>query len=119
MKKIFYIPICMMLFCCACSDADINPNPTTQAQQITMTFRCGEMSPTRSASSDTRIDDINLYLFPVNGGPARHIYIAPVQSVVLELPKGDYTLYAIANLARDTGDRAEDFVRTLRVERDP
>ena len=94
-----------MLFCCACSDADINPNPTTQAQQITMTFRCGEMSPTRSASSDTRIDDINLYLFPVNGGPARHIYIAPVQSVVLELPKGDYTLYAIANLARDTGDR--------------
>ena len=47
----------MMLFCCACSDADINPNPTTQAQQITMTFRCGEMSPTRSASSDTRIDD--------------------------------------------------------------
>lgn len=109
----------MMLFCCACSDADINPNPTTQAQQITMTFRCGEMSPTRSASSDTRIDDINLYLFPVNGGPARHIYIAPVQSVVLELPKGDYTLYAIANLARDTGDRAEDFVRTLRVERDP
>lgn len=119
MKKIFYIPICMMLFCCACSDADINPNPTTQAQQITMTFRCGEMSPTRSASSDTRIDDINLYLFPVNGGPARHIYIAPVQSVVLELPKGDYTLYAIANLARDTGERTQDFVRTLRVERDP
>ena len=109
----------MMLFCCACSDADINPNPTTQAQQITMTFRCGEMSPTRSASSDTRIDDINLYLFPVNGGPARHIYIAPVQSVVLELPKGDYTLYAIANLARDTGERTQDFVRTLRVERDP
>ena len=119
MKKIFYIPICMMLFCCACSDADINPNPTTQAQQITMTFRCGEMSPTRSASSDTRIDDINLYLFPVNGGPARHIYIAPVQSVVLELPKGDYTLYAIANLGHDAGERTQDFVRTLHVERDP
>ena len=43
----------------------------------------------------------------------------PCSRVVLELPKGDYTLYAIANLARDTGDRAEDFVRTLRVERDP
>ena len=119
MKKIFYIPICMILFCCACSDAVIEPNPVTQAQQISMTFKCGEMSPTRTASSDTRIDDINLYLFPVNGGPARHIYIAPVQSVVLELPKGDYTLYAIANLGRDTDDRAQDFVRTLRVERDP
>ena len=119
MKKIIYIPICMMLFCCACSDADTEPNPVTQAQQITMTFKCGEMSPTRSASSDTRIDDINLYLFPVNGDPARHLYIAPVQSVTLELPKGDYTLYAIANLGRDTGDRTQDFVRSLRTERDP
>lgn len=119
MKKIFYILICMMLFCCACSDSEPEPNPATQAQQITMTFQCGAMSPTRAAPADTRIDDINLYLFPVNGGLARHIYIAPVQSVVLELPKGDYTLYAIANLGRDTGDRAQDIVRTLRVERDP
>ena len=119
MKKLIYTVVCMILFCCACSDAVIEPNPVTQAQQITMTFKCGEMSLTRSATSDTRIDDINLYLFPVNGGPARHIYIAPVQSVVLELPKGDYTLYAIANLGRDTGDRAQDFVRALRVERDP
>lgn len=120
MKKIIYIPICMMLFCCACSDADTEPNPATQAQQqITMTFKCGEMSATRSASSDTRIDDINLYLFPVNGDPARHIYIAPVRPVVLELPKGDYTLYAIANLGYNAGDQMQDFVRTLRVERDP
>ena len=119
MKKLIYTVVCMMLFCCACSDADINPNPTTQAQQITMTFRCGEMSPTRSASSDTRIDDINLYLFPVNGGQARHVYIAPVRPVVLELPKGDYTLYAIANLGHDAGERTQDFVRTLHVERDP
>lgn len=118
MNKIIYIPICMMLFCCACSDLESELNPTTQAQQITMTFKCDEMSP-RSAPNDTRIDDINLFLFPVNGGPARHIYIAPVQSIVLELPKGDYTLYAIANLGRDTGDRAQDFVRLLRIELDP
>lgn len=108
-----------MLFCCACSDADTEPNPVTQAQQITMTFKCGEMSPTRAATDDTRIDDINLYLFPVNGDPARHLYIAPVQSVTLELPKGDYALYAIANLGHDAGERTQDFVRILRVERDP
>lgn len=120
MKKLIYTVVCSMLFCCACSDSDIELNPATQAkQQLAMTFRCGAMSPTRTASSDTRIDDINLYLFPVNSGPAQHIYIAPVQSVTLELPKGDYTLYAIANLGRDAGDWAQDFVRTLRVERDP
>lgn len=120
MKKLIYTVVCMMLFCCACSDSDIELNPATQAkQQLAMTFRCGAMSPTRAATDDTRIDDINLYLFPVNGGQARHIYIAPVRPVVLELPKGDYTLYAIANLGHDAGERTQDFVRILRVERDP
>lgn len=120
MKKLIYTVVCMMLFCCACSDADIELNPATQAkQQLAMTFRCGAMSPTRAATDDTRIDDINLYLFPANGDPARHLYIAPVRPVVLELPKGDYTLYAIANLGHDAGERTQDFVRTLRVERDP
>ena len=120
MKKLIYTVVCMMLFCCACSDSDIELNPATQAkQQLAMTFRCGAMSPTRAATNDTRIDDINLYLFPANGDPARHLYIAPVRPVVLELPKGDYTLYAIANLGHDAGERPQDFVRTLRIERDP
>ena len=120
MKKLIYTVVCMMLFCCACSDSDIELNPATQAkQQLAMTFRCGAMSPTRAATDDTRIDDINLYLFPANGDPARHLYIAPVRPVVLELPKGDYTLYAIANLGHDAGERPQDFVRTLRIERDP
>lgn len=120
MKKLIYIVVCSILFCCACSDADIELNPATQAkQQLAMTFRCGAMSPTRAATDDTRIDDINLYLFPVNGGQARHVYIAPVRPVVLELPKGDYTLYAIANLGHDAGERTQDFVRSLRVEREP
>ena len=120
MKKLIYTVICMMLFCCACSDADIELNPATQAkQQLAMTFRCGAMSPTRAATNDTRIDDINLYLFPVNGGQARHVYIAPVRPVVLELPKGGYMLYAIANLGHDAGERTQDFVRSLRVEREP
>ena len=120
MKKLIYTVICMMLFCCACSDADVELNPAKQAkQQLAMTFRCGAMSPTRAATNDTRIDDINLYLFPVNGGQARHVYIAPVRPVVLELPKGDYTLYAIANLGHDAGERTQDFVRSLRVEREP
>lgn len=120
MKKLIYTVVCMMLFCCACSDADIELNPAKQAkQQLAMTFRCGAMSPTRAATDDTRIDDINLYLFPVNGGQARHVYIAPVRPVVLELPKGGYMLYAIANLGHDAGERTQDFVRSLRVEREP
>ena len=110
----------MMLFCCACSDSDIELNPATQAkQQLAMTFRCGAMSPTRAATDDTRIDDINLYLFPANGDPARHLYIAPVRPVVLELPKGDYTLYAIANLGHDAGERTQDVVRTPRSSPSP
>ena len=45
MKKLIYTVVCMMLFCCACSDSDIELNPATQAkQQLAMTFRCGAMS---------------------------------------------------------------------------
>lgn len=120
MKKILYLVICMMLFCCACSALESGLNPITQAKQrITMTFRCEDMAQTRAEPDDSRIDDINLYMFPANGGPAHHVYIDPIQSVVLELPKGDYTLYAVANLGWDTGDQTQEYVRMLRFEQHP
>ena len=118
MKKIIYIIVCMMLFCSACSDLKDAPNPGQAKQQVTLTFSTSE-ARTRVAVDETRIEDINIYLYPVNGGLGRHQYIAPLRSVVLELPKGDYTLYAVANLGEDTGERTQDFVRSLRFEQDP
>ena len=51
MKKLIYTVVCMMLFCCACSDADIELNPATQAkQQLAMTI------PLRGHVPDTRRD---------------------------------------------------------------
>lgn len=121
MKKLIYCLICGLLFCCACSDSDTGLDNPMQAnpQKISLSFRCENMSPTRTMTDEKRIDDINLYLFPVNGDPARHVYIAPVRSVVLELPKGDYTLYAIANMGQNIGPRSQDFVRTLHCQRNP
>lgn len=120
MKKLIYTVICMMLFCCACSDADVELNPAKQAkQQLAMTFRCGAMSPTRAATDDTRHRRHQSVPVPRERRSGRHVYIAPVRPVVLELPKGDYTLYAIANLGHDAGERTQDFVRSLRVEREP
>lgn len=119
MKKIIYVIVCMMLFGSACSDSDTESNPSGQAkQQVTLTFSPGEAC-TRMAADETRIGDINLYLFPSNGSPAWHLYIAPLRSVVLELPKGDYTLYAVANAETDLGEQTRDYIRTLRFEQDP
>lgn len=119
MKKIIYIIVCMLLFGSACSDSDTEPNPSGQArQQVTLTFSTGE-ARTRVAVDETRIEDINIYLFPANGGLGRHLYIAPLRSVVLELPKGDYTLYAVANIGTDLGEKTRDYIRTLRFEQDP
>ena len=70
MKKILYIAVCALLFCSACSDSDIEPNPSRQAKRhITLTFSPGQ-ARTRTAADESRIDDINLYLFPASGGPA-------------------------------------------------
>ena len=33
MKKILYTAVCMLLFCSACSDSDIEPNPSRQAKR--------------------------------------------------------------------------------------
>lgn len=119
MKKILYSLVCMLLFCSACSDSDIEPNPPRQAmQQVTLTFSPGEAC-TRMAADETRIDDINLYLFPSNGSPARHLYFTPQRAIVLELPKGDYTLYTVANAGADLGEQTRDYVRSLRFEQDP
>ena len=119
MKKILYSIVCMLLFYSACSDSDIEPNPPVQAMQhVTLTFSPGE-ARTRMAADETRIDDINLYLFPAGGGPARHLYLASQRSVVLELPEGDYTLYAVANAGTDLGEQTREYVRSLRFDRDP
>lgn len=70
MKKILYIVVCMMLFCCVCSDADTAPNPVEQGKhQVALTFSPGE-ARTRIAVDETSIEDINIYLFPANGDPA-------------------------------------------------
>lgn len=116
MRKIIFASA--ILFCC-CSQY-VTPDPQPQAgQHLSLTFQCGDMSSTRTATPETRIDNINLYLFPANGDPARHVYIAPAQSVVLEMPKGDYTLFAVANLGYDMGDRTQEYVRAQRTERVP
>ena len=119
MKKILYIAVCALLFCSACSDSDIEPNPSRQAKRhITLTFSPGQ-ARTRTAADESRIDDINLYLFPASGGPARHLYLSSQRSVVLGLPEGDYALYAVANAGADMGEQTRDYIRTLRFEQAP
>ena len=108
----------MLLYCFACSDSDIEPNPSRQVKrQVTLTFSPGQ-ARTRTSADETCIDDINLYLFPASGGPARHLYLASQRSVVLELPEGDYALYAVANAGADLGGQTREYVRSLRFERD-
>ena len=119
MKKILYTAVCMLLFCSACSDSDIGPNPSRQAKRhVTLTFSPGQ-ARTRTAADEFRIDDINLYLFPTGGGPARHLHLSSQRSVVLELPEGDYALYAVANAGADMGGQTQEYVRSLRFDRDP
>ena len=119
MKKILYTAVCMLLFCSACSDSDIEPNPSRQAKRhVTLTFSPVQIS-TRTSADETRIDDINLYLFPTSGDTARHLYLSSQRSVVLELPEGDYALYAVANAGADMGGQTQEYVRSLRFEQAP
>ncbi len=114
MKTYIHIFLGMLLFTGACSDkVYVCTPPVHELRHVTFSFSCDALSDTRAAADETRIDDINLYLFPANGAPARHVYAAAEHAVSLELPDGRYTLYAIANLGADSGQLPEAEVQTL------
>lgn len=118
MKTIIYIILCSLSLVCSCTkNEDMEPSAEAGNQRVTVFFDCEDMGMTRTA--ETRIDDINMFLYPANGDKPRHIYVAPGRSVVLELPKGEYTLFAAANLGTDTGEVSRDYLSALTVERDP
>ena len=118
MKNYIYIFICLALAACA-KNEEISQPRQDRTIRLTVQFECQSMDATRAHADETRIDDINLYLFPANGDPARHIYITTLRPEVVELPKGEYTLYAAANIGTDMGDLTQQEISALHIERDP
>lgn len=120
MKTYIHIFLGMLLFTGACSDKKPACTPAVHGtQHVTFTFSCDALSGTRAVADETRLDDINLYLFPADGASPRHMYAASQRAVSLELPDGRYTLYAVANLGTDTGLLPEAEVRALRCVWNP
>ena len=120
MKTYIHIFLGMLLFTGACSDEKPACTPAVHGTQyVTFTFSCGALSGTRAVADETRLGDINLYLFPADGASPRHMYAASQRAVSLELPDGRYTLYAVANLGTDTGLLPEAEVRALRCVWNP
>ena len=120
MKTYIHIFLGMLLFTGACSDEKPACTPAVHGtQHVTFTFSCDALSGTRAVADETRLDDINLYLFPADGASPRHMYAASQRAVSLELPDGRYTLYAVANLGTDTGLLPEAEVRALRCVWNP
>lgn len=117
MKTLIHMFLGMLLFAGACSDkAYVYTPPVHELRHVTISFSCGALADTRAAADETRLDDINLYLFPADGAPPRHMYAVSQRTAVLEIPDGRYTLYAVANLGTDTGLLSEAEVRALRCD---
>ena len=109
-----------LFFTGACSDEKPACTPIVHGtQHVTFTFSCDALSGTRAVADETRLDDINLYLFPADGASPRHMYAVSQRAVSLELPDGRYTLYAVANLGTDTGLLPEAEIRALRCVWNP
>lgn len=120
MKTYIRIFLGMLLFTGACSDkVYVCTPPVYESRHVTFSFSCDALSGTRAVADETRLDDINLYLFPADGASPRHMYAASQRAVSLELPDGRYTLYAVANLGTDTGLLPEAEVRALRCVWNP
>ena len=120
MKTLIHILWGTLLFAGSCSDEMPVCTPAVHGpRHVTFTFSCDALPGTRAVADESRVEDINLYLFPANDAPARHVYAASQRTVALELPDGRYTLYAVANLGTDTGPLPEAEVRALRSAWNP
>ena len=120
MKTLIHILLGTLLFAGSCSDEMPVCTPAVHGpRHVTFTFSCDALPGTRAVADESRVEDINLYLFPANDAPARHVYAASQRTVALELPDGRYTLYAVANLGTDTGPLPEAEVRALRSAWNP
>ena len=120
MKTLIHILLGTLLFAGSCSDEMPVCTPAVHGpRHVTFTFSCDALPGTRAVADESRVEDINLYLFPANDAPARHVYAASQRTVALELPDGRYTLYAVANLGTDTGLLPEAEVRALRCAWNP
>ena len=115
MKTLIHILLGTLLFAGSCSDEMPVCTPAVHGpRHVTFTFSCDALPGTRAVADESRVEDINLYLYPANDAQARHVYAASQRTVALELPDGRYTLYAVANLGTDTGPLPETEVRALR-----
>ena len=120
MKTLIHILLGTLLFAGSCSDEMPVCTPAVHGpRHVTFTFSCDALPGTRAVADESRVEDINLYLYPANDAQARHVYAASQRTVALELPDGRYTLYAVANLGTDTGPLPEAEVRALRSAWNP
>ena len=69
----------------------------------------------RYRSSQTAAKNNRFHVHPVS---YTHLDVYKRQ-IVLELPEGDYSLYAVANAGADMGEQTRDYIRTLRFEQTP
>lgn len=80
-----------------------------QTARITVSFESQETLSTRSIGTamERNINDINLYFFSdVIDNPQR-IYLTSNESVTLPITPGNWSLYAIANIGENLGERTK------------
>ena len=87
MKTLIHILLGTLLFAGSCSDEMPVCTPAVHGpRHVTFTFSCDALPGTQAVADESRVEDINLYLFPANDAPARHVYAASQRTVALELP---------------------------------
>ena len=116
MRYYLFILTALLTFTCACAEHEELPAPGSEERmRLTLLLR-GE-APTRTGG-DEALHDVNIYLFDRSGLCACHLY-ATSAAVGVELLKGRYTLYAVANAGRDMGDATLRQIEQMTCDPDP
>lgn len=96
MKTLILILLGTLLFAGSCSDEMPVCTPAVHGpRHVTFTFSCDALPGTRAVADESRVEDINLYLFPANEAPARHVSRRLRAHRRAGASRRRYTLYAV------------------------
>lgn len=121
MKSFLYSILCMIVLVSCQNELPDTTTQTTDTPTLSIKFNCEGMEVINSAtralspSQERTIRDLNIYLFHRAMGIVKHEYVTYSRTVSLNLSRGEYDVYAIANYGSNMGNRPQSEVANFKV----
>lgn len=117
MKNIILLLMAIVL--CAChKEPPTTPSQKGESAQLKIILLSTDMESASRALTEpdeSAVQDVNIYMFHKTTALAKHVYASRTSSVVMNLIRGDYDLYVVANYGSDMGEKSHQEIADYQI----